>query len=944
MSLSTSTTSTTAYTLVKYSRAYPSASKTQEGDAEWQHFTNPTIRLILDMRKKSSGELESYRCRVLWSLNSGEDAMDVDQNEVTFEDIELLSFSSPSLLQIQKQMFAVHGLPLKAVYRDAIVGIRYQHPRNLPPGVTPTFRRFQMNFQNASDASSFVDAIRPVCPCKANPPAVSAGLQNRSMTMLPGTSTAQKSASGSMPPPPESTTRQPLRSAMTMAPGPPTAPKVASVSMQPPSEPVNRHPLRSAATMQPSDTRPPAFPGREVAAKDSNSSCGPTDTPFVAVPPAQQHPNREDFSGLSRSSGVDGLRASESVEIPLNAFSGSDLPLVDLQSQGQISQTAPNALSGFTLESSISGGVLPGETSVPLFVPGACIQPYPSAGTNAETAVRSSNPRDQLLASLREVPPLYQLERAELETLVAQVVREDGFMTLASAVISESTKLIPSSIKLKTLDSMWTVKTFLGSAADSPPSSGLPAAVMMWSHHFESQDLMAGTAVSACFRRPAALIPLFDICGARRPCIERPSVRCPHLALGAMSVQMLPQELIDAVIDCLHDDKVSLVRCTEVCRAFLPAARRSLFEVLIINSKNGTFDDFVAFLQSTPHLRSLIRILHLKAEWSVRYSRFGLILNEDGTKLTIPTCATILSLLPRLQELSLSRIVIRSSEEVEGDLPSFHIPSCTFHNILVANERDALALLRVTSPKRLNIGNLKFIVPNIPPTIQEAETFQRDGCYPSEWALEDLSVPSSTDTAWLGAVVKATPAGRTLSSLDIEIQEEERIHAAEYLLDSVAPHLQHLHLHIVDLMFEQVGALALVQRLKLPACKALTSLTINVDLDLPAFSFIEHAVSATSDILERLTLEWDCRDLEAWELTEDLFPSNDYDREFSNLENAVLRCRRLQVFWFKSIVPTAGCGEQEVQENLVRRLPKVNEKGLLKFEVTVGDSYLRPMF
>lgn len=82
--MSLSTTSTTAYVLAKYSRAYASASKTQEPDAEWQHFTNPIIRLVLDMRKESSGELESYRCRVLWALNAGDDAMDVDQNEVTF--------------------------------------------------------------------------------------------------------------------------------------------------------------------------------------------------------------------------------------------------------------------------------------------------------------------------------------------------------------------------------------------------------------------------------------------------------------------------------------------------------------------------------------------------------------------------------------------------------------------------------------------------------------------------------------------------------------------------------------------------------------------------------------------------------------------------------------------------------------------------------------------
>ena len=41
---------------------------------EWQHFTNPT-------------ELEFYRCRVLWSLNSGGDEIEVDKNEVTLVSI-----------------------------------------------------------------------------------------------------------------------------------------------------------------------------------------------------------------------------------------------------------------------------------------------------------------------------------------------------------------------------------------------------------------------------------------------------------------------------------------------------------------------------------------------------------------------------------------------------------------------------------------------------------------------------------------------------------------------------------------------------------------------------------------------------------------------------------------------------------------------------------------
>lgn len=48
------------------------------------------------------------------------------------EDLDLLLFSDTS-----QQNFAAHGLPLKAVYREAAVGLRYQHPRVVPSGVTP---------------------------------------------------------------------------------------------------------------------------------------------------------------------------------------------------------------------------------------------------------------------------------------------------------------------------------------------------------------------------------------------------------------------------------------------------------------------------------------------------------------------------------------------------------------------------------------------------------------------------------------------------------------------------------------------------------------------------------------------------------------------------------------------------------------------------------------
>jgi len=60
-------------------------------------------------------------------------------------------------------------------------------------------------------------------------------------------------------------------------------------------------------------------------------------------------------------------------------------------------------------------------------------------------AVNSGDERSQLLASLSKHPSLYELSRTDLETLVSQVIREEGFLHL-----------------LESLDSLWRIKGFLG--------------------------------------------------------------------------------------------------------------------------------------------------------------------------------------------------------------------------------------------------------------------------------------------------------------------------------------------------------------------------------------------------------------------------------------------------------------------------------------------------
>ncbi|KAF9498039.1 hypothetical protein BDN71DRAFT_1587727 [Pleurotus eryngii] len=159
-----STTTTASHILTKYSKCYISGGSIQssqaDGGGEWQHFVNPVLELVLDIKKsRLNNELESVRLRILWNMDTSG-----IKNEVLFEDLDLLAYSD-----IPASGQPMPSLPLKAVYRDAVVGIRYLYPIISTPDAQPAFRRFQITFASANSALEFIKSIRNVCPCKVNP-------------------------------------------------------------------------------------------------------------------------------------------------------------------------------------------------------------------------------------------------------------------------------------------------------------------------------------------------------------------------------------------------------------------------------------------------------------------------------------------------------------------------------------------------------------------------------------------------------------------------------------------------------------------------------------------------------------------------------------------------------------------------------------------------------
>lgn len=76
-------------------------------------------------------------------------------------------------------------------------------------------------------------------------------------------------------------------------------------------------------------------------------------------------------------------------------------------------------------------------------------------------------------------------------------------------------------------------------------------------------------------------------------------------------VLLFPGEVVDAIIDFLHSNRVALTQCSSVCRSWLPSARYHLFERVILHGSN--IDTYLA-LRMSPFCTFPPYIQHLTLE------------------------------------------------------------------------------------------------------------------------------------------------------------------------------------------------------------------------------------------------------------------------------------------------------------------------------------------
>ena len=247
-----------------------------------------------------------------------------------------------------------------------------------------------MTFQSTAAASQFIDAIRYVCPCKVNPTPVPARLETYHQTPGNQTQCTDVPIPYQLPALPNLAAYNQVSRAQTMIPvtsGPASGGSILLASNR-----VDPLPVPFLGTVD-NPSRPTTSSSVILPAPTGNSNT----TWDTHTPPA------------AKSS----TRAQPAAAAAVNPEPLLPAPLSDLH---------PRLSDGDDCDPTL---VQPCITSSSL-----------NSNSQAQYMPAQEISHDAIIASLRESTKLYDLSRVELEKLVGQVVREEGFSKLVSLFVT----------------------------------------------------------------------------------------------------------------------------------------------------------------------------------------------------------------------------------------------------------------------------------------------------------------------------------------------------------------------------------------------------------------------------------------------------------------------------------------------------------------------------
>ena len=248
------------------------------------------------------------------------------------------------------------------------------------------YRRFQIYFQSVSEASDFIDSIRPVCPCKINPlSSVTHGI-SQAPSLIPARHPAIR------PQATNTSSKLPDRGPVLSYPAVPAMHLNSNQTKF--NESIHQSPVAFALSSSPLNHQPSSDPHSSLGLNiTSSSNLTPTSAP--ADPTRENRPDQT----LAQAP-----QAPQCAQIHLPNTHNTSATLINYPSS-----SLPMASSEQSSGSSSSG------------------QPPNTAQSLNENTQQTAN---AIHASITETASVYDLPASSLERLVGDIIREDGFVQL----------------------------------------------------------------------------------------------------------------------------------------------------------------------------------------------------------------------------------------------------------------------------------------------------------------------------------------------------------------------------------------------------------------------------------------------------------------------------------------------------------------------------------
>ncbi|KAI0081327.1 hypothetical protein K474DRAFT_1422280 [Panus rudis PR-1116 ss-1] len=263
----------------------------------------------------------------------------------------------------------------------------------------------------------------------------------------------------------------------------------------------------------------------------------------------------------------------------------------------------------------------------------------------------------------------------------------------------------------------------------------------------------------------------------------------------------IPAEIVDHIVDGLHDDPLALRTCAIACKTMLPRARFHLYKTVCLDMSN--YRRFYEIASGNPELAGLVRVLKI---WQTRRPRCTVWQQRrifDNTHWFSDVLLSLTQKFVNVKKLELEDVTINETllKQFNGDFPALQelrLSGCIYE------PAQSLCALYLAFPRlqKLKVGsmfendreviplNLSRVVPS-PDSPQLTTLCLKSGFHGlyGRWNLIDWIIDKG--------LYKNLQRVEISDVMDVEVSYVQR------LIDAAGPSLQRLYLGITPYLREQ---------------------------------------------------------------------------------------------------------------------------------------------